>query len=51
MRKNVMRGGTAQPSAEASATAERTAPALGIGRAPGSPRQTGQTLVLGAMPR
>src|SRR3990170_2157302 len=42
---------TSQPNAMAARTARRTAPSLGTGNAPGSPRHTGQTLVLGASPK
>jgi len=40
-----------QPSAIAASTAKSTAFRFRTGRAPGSPRQTGQTLVLGGSPK
>src|SRR5207237_1369341 len=43
-------GWTVQPSARAPRTASRIAAPFGIGRAPGSPRHTGQTCVLGGAP-
>src|SRR5918999_410317 len=41
---------TVQPSAIAPRTASLIASALGTGNAPGKPRHTGQTLVLGGSP-
>src|SRR5580692_6878561 len=40
-----------QPSAIAASTAKSTALRFNTGRAPGRPRQTGQTLVLGGAPK
>src|SRR5580704_10161552 len=40
-----------QPSAMAASTAKSTALRFSTGRAPGRPRQTGQTLVLGGAPK
>src|ERR1700681_3455950 len=40
-----------QPSATAASTAKSTALRFSTGRAPGRPRQTGQTLVFGGAPK
>src|SRR5580700_5268361 len=42
---------TRQPKAMAASTAKSTALRFSTGKAPGRPRQTGQTLVLGGSPK